>query len=107
MPKGSPKPTTVPGMSGYNLSEAEWLSEHTAERDVSDGEPLGQRVEGKVASGTLGVVVSAHASRSDGEVSAGGHKGALAGGKGRTTNSSGDHGLTQYEVSRQTDGNDR
>ena len=59
-------------------------------------------------------MVSAQASRSDGEVSAGNregasagdYEGALAGGKGRATNGTGDHGLTQYQ-SQQADSNDR
>jgi len=70
------------------------LKEHTAERNVSDGEPLGQRVEGKVASRTLGIVVSAHASRSDGKVSVGYREWTLASGKGRATNGTGYHSLT-------------
>lgn len=63
----------------------------TAEGDVAEGEEASERVEGKVAAGTLGVVESTGARGRDREVAAGNHEGCLLGGESRATDGAGNH----------------
>jgi len=71
IPKGSPNPAAI------EYSVREWQSEwytgagHTTESDESKSEEPSHRVEWKVASGALGIMVAAHTSRSRVEVAAG------------------------------------
>lgn len=75
MPKGAPKPTAVSMVSHSFPTCCIYLSlsgARTHEGPVPDGEPLGKRVEGNVATGTLGVVVGrAHLARGGVEAAAG------------------------------------
>jgi hypothetical protein len=77
IPKGAPKPTAVPPVSlpfqSFLYPCLSLLRQRTHETPEPQGEETGQRVEGKVAARTLGVVVGrAHLARGGVETAAGG-----------------------------------
>jgi len=98
MPKGAPKPTATPYVSRPIQSLLypcfSFLRPRTHETPVPQGEETGHRVEGNVATRTLGVVVGrAHLARGGVETAAGG------GGREACNGAGGEH-LEQCQLSQ-------